>query len=188
MTTTPRSLVLRTGAIAAVAAAFAACAHAPPPPAPTATTPTAPYTPGPPPPPPAPGPSSSRTMGPAPGSEQDFVINIGDRIYFGTDQYTVAGDGESILSKQADWLGRYPRVAVRIEGNCDERGTREYNLALGARRADAVKSFLVGRGVDPSRISTISYGKEHPVDPGAGEDAWAHNRNAHSAITAGAQQ
>jgi peptidoglycan-associated lipoprotein len=81
---------------------------------------------------------------------------------------------------------RYRAVRVRIEGNCDERGTREYNLALGARRANSVRDFLVARGVDPSRIETISYGKEKPIDPGTGEDAWQHNRNGHTAITAGA--
>ncbi len=188
MTTTTRSLLLRAGAIAAVAAVFAGCAKAPPPPAPTPATPPAAYTPPPPPPGSPPAPMAAAPLGPVPGSEQDFVINVGDRVYFDTDQYTVKSDGEAVLAKQAEWLSRYPRVSVRIEGNCDERGTREYNLALGARRADSVKSFLVARGVDPGRIATISYGKEHPVDPGSGEEAWAHNRNAHTAIASGAQQ
>jgi len=78
-------------------------------------------------------------------------------------------------------------VRVRIEGNCDERGTREYNFALGGRRANAVREYLVAHGVDGSRIDTVSYGKERPIDPGENEDAWAHNRNGHTAITAGAQ-
>ncbi len=92
-----------------------------------------------------------------------------------------------MLDKQAQWLARYPQVQVRIEGNCDERGTREYNLALGARRANSVRDFLVSHGVNPARINTISYGKERPIDPGESEEAWAHDRNAHTAITAGAR-
>jgi peptidoglycan-associated lipoprotein len=118
---------------------------------------------------------------------QDFTINVGDRVYFDTNAYTVRPDAVPILTAQADWLNRYPAVKVRIEGNCDERGTREYNFALGARRADAVKTFLVEHSVSPSRITTISYGKEKPLDPGTGEEAWAHNRNAHTAIVEGAQ-
>jgi peptidoglycan-associated lipoprotein len=98
-----------------------------------------------------------------PGSERDFVVNVGDRVYFDTDQYNVRADAEPVLTSQASWLARYPAVQVRIEGNCDERGTREYNLALGARRASAIKAFLVARGVAPSRIATISYGKERPI-------------------------
>ncbi len=180
----PRSIARLILATAAVAA-LAACAHAPPPPAEVASTPP------PPPPPPRSSPSApinERSTGPIPGSEQDFVINIGDRVYFDTDQYAVRSDGATTLGRQAEWLSRYPRVGIRIEGSCDDRGTREYNLALGARRADAVKTYLVGRGVDPSRITTISYGSEKPMDTGSGEEAWAHNRNAHTALTSGAMQ
>jgi peptidoglycan-associated lipoprotein len=90
-----------------------------------------------------------------------------------------------VLDAQAAWLTRYPQVIVRIEGNCDERGTREYNFALGARRAESIKDYLVSRGVSPARITTISYGKEKPIDAGAGEEAWAHNRNGHTALTGG---
>ena len=126
-------------------------------------------------------------VGIVPGSQQDFVVNVGDRVYFDTDQSSIRADAQDVLASQADWLMRYPAVKIRIEGNADERGTREYNFALGARRAEAVSEFLVGKGVAPSRIATISYGKEQPIDPGDGEDAWAHNRNGHTAITSGAQ-
>jgi peptidoglycan-associated lipoprotein len=121
-----------------------------------------------------------------PGSAQDFVVNVGDRVYFDYNQYAIRADARPLLSAQADWLNRYPTVQIRIDGNCDERGTREYNLALGARRADSVREFLVAHGVAPSRITTISYGKEHPIDPGASEDAWQHDRNGHTGITGGA--
>ncbi len=125
--------------------------------------------------------------GPIPGSMQDFVINAGDRVYFDTDKYTVRGDAAPVLDAQASWLRRYPAVRVRIEGNADERGTREYNFALGARRANSVKDYLVAHGVEAGRIDTVSYGKERPIDPGEGEEAWAKNRNGHTAITGGAQ-
>jgi len=182
MAFTPRSLW--TVALVGVdAAALSACAHqAPPPPAappPMASTPT-------PPPPPPYEPPASQPTGPIPGSVKDFVVSAGDRIYFGTNESTISPEGGSILDAQAQWLQRYPEVMVRIEGNCDERGTREYNLALGARRAQAVKDYLAAHGVAASRITTISYGKEKPIDPGTGEEAWAHNRNAHTTITAGA--
>ncbi len=123
----------------------------------------------------------------APGTVQDFVVNVGDRVYFDLDQFTVRTDAQPVLSAQAAWLNRYPAVQVRIEGNCDERGTREYNLALGARRANSVREFLVSHGVAPGRINTISYGKERPLDPGEGESAWQRNRNAHTAIVSGSR-
>jgi len=114
-------------------------------------------------------------------------VNVGDRVYFDFDQFSIRPDGEPVLAAQAAWLNRYPAVRVRVEGNADERGTREYNFALGARRASAVKTFLTQHGVDASRITTVSYGKERPIDSGAGEAAWQHNRNAHTAITEGAR-
>jgi peptidoglycan-associated lipoprotein len=118
---------------------------------------------------------------------RDFVINAGDRVYFDLDSYALREDAHPVLDAQAAWLQRYPAVRVRIEGNCDERGTREYNFALGARRANTVRDYLAGRGVSPGRMQTISYGKEHPIDPGENEQAWDHNRNAHTAITEGAR-
>lgn len=153
-----------------------------PPPAPTQQTPT---------PPPrtnTPPPIAQRPTGPIPGSAEDFIATAGDRVFFDTDQFTVRDEGRQVLDRQAAWLTRYPQVTIRIEGNCDERGTREYNLALGARRADSVKAYLVGKGIAAARISTISYGKERPFDAGTGEDAWAKNRNGHTAIVSGAVQ
>ena len=124
----------------------------------------------------------------APGTVRDFTINVGDRVYFDFDSYSIRSDASRILASQAAWLARYPQVMVRIEGNADERGTREYNLALGARRAEAVRAFLIANGVSASRIDTISYGKERPIAFGSNEEAWAQNRNAHTAITGGAPQ
>lgn len=121
-----------------------------------------------------------------PGSEQDFVVNVGDRVYFDLDSYEVRPDAYPRLDAQAAWLMRYPQVVIRIEGNADERGTREYNLALGARRAESVRTYLIQRGVQPARIDTISFGKERPIAAGSGEEAWARNRNAHTAIAGGA--
>jgi peptidoglycan-associated lipoprotein len=169
------------------ALALAACASHPKPMGPVATN-----APPPPPPPPqqsyaAPPPGPVEQSGaPIPGSVRDFVINVGDRVYFDFDKYNVRDDARPILEAQASWLNRYPAVRVRIEGNCDELGTREYNFALGARRAAAVKDYLMERGVSAARIDTVSYGKEHPVDLGEGDEARAHNRNAHTAITSGA--
>jgi peptidoglycan-associated lipoprotein len=122
-----------------------------------------------------------------PGTERDFVVNVGDRVYFDYDQYAVRGDAEPLLAAQATWLKRYPAVQVRIEGNADERGTEDYNLALGARRANTLKDFMVAHGVAAARITTVSYGKEHPIDTGEGETAWEHNRNGHTAIVSGAR-
>ncbi len=133
------------------------------------------------------GPVDGGNLGaPAPGSEQDFVVNIGDRVYFDLNSYEVRTDAYPRLDAQVQWLQRYPQVTVRLEGNADERGTREYNLALGARRAESVRAYLVSRGVSAGRIDTISYGKERPIAAGSNEEAWARNRNAHTAIVSGA--
>jgi peptidoglycan-associated lipoprotein len=175
---------VRLALVGLAAASLAACASrpkpqpvTPPAPAPQPTQP-APYT------PPAQPPVASGIL---PGSVQDFVVNIGDRVYFDTDEYVIRADAQPVLAGQAQWLNRYPSVRIRIEGNADERGTREYNLALGARRANAVRDFLIAQGVAGARIETISFGKERPIDPGSSEEAWARNRNGHTAITDGAR-
>jgi peptidoglycan-associated lipoprotein len=116
-----------------------------------------------------------------PGSRADFIQAVGeagDRIFFDTDQYNIDDQDKATLDAQAAWLQRNPRVRVVIEGHCDERGTREYNLALGDRRANAAKNYLAARGVDPSRMTTISWGKERPEALGSDEEAWAKNRRA----------
>ena len=113
-----------------------------------------------------------------PGSQQDLEASAGDRVFFAFDRSDISAEAREILTRQADWLRRYPNVSVTIEGHCDERGTREYNLALGERRAQAVKNVLVASGIPTSRISTISYGKERPIVVGSNEEAWAQNRVA----------
>lgn len=111
-----------------------------------------------------------------PGSPEDFLVNVGDRVFFGYDRYDLTAAARATLERQAQWLQRYPNRRVVVEGHADERGTREYNLALGERRANAVKNYLVAVGVSPSRVTTISYGKEQPAVLGATEAAWAQNR------------
>ena len=114
-----------------------------------------------------------------PGSRADFVQNVrSDRILFETDSYALDDDDRSVLDSQVAWLRANPGVRVTIEGHCDERGTREYNLALGDRRANAAKNYLAARGIDPSRLSVISWGKEKPEALGSDESAWAQNRRA----------
>jgi peptidoglycan-associated lipoprotein len=115
----------------------------------------------------------------APGSQADFVARvISDRVYFDTDRYDVDAEDQRILGSQAEWLKRYPDKRVTIEGHCDERGTRDYNIALGARRANSAKNYLASLGVDARRISTVSYGKERPEAVGSDEGSWARNRRA----------
>jgi peptidoglycan-associated lipoprotein len=111
-----------------------------------------------------------------PGSVADFKQNVGDRVYFEFDQSVVRDDGRATLGKQAAWLTKYTNYPITIEGKCDERGTREYNLALGERRANAVKQSLIAQGLPATRIQTISYGKERPEVVGSDEGAWARNR------------
>ncbi len=124
--------------------------------------------------------------GPAPGSKADFEANVGDRVFFDFDKYNLKADARGTLEKQAAWLKKWPAVTITVEGHCDERGTREYNLALGERRANSVKDYLVALGVNPSRIRTISYGKERPVALGSNEAAWAQNRRSATTVTGGA--
>lgn len=121
-----------------------------------------------------------------PGSVEDFVAAAGDRVFFGYDQSTLTSQARDILRAQANWMNSYPQVIAVIGGHADERGTREYNLSLGEKRASAVKDFLVSQGVDPGRITTVSYGKERPIAGGSDEQSWALNRNGHTAIVAGA--
>ena len=127
-----------------------------------------------------------RPGAPRPGSREEFQVSVGDRVYFDTDRYDLRPDARSTLEKQAQWLKQYSNVRIQIEGHADERGTREYNLALGDRRATSVKNYLVALGIPPGRITTISYGKERPVDPRSSEDAWAQNRRGVTVITDGA--
>jgi peptidoglycan-associated lipoprotein len=124
--------------------------------------------------------------GPTPGSVDDFMATAGDRVFFGYNEYNLTSQARDVLRSQAQWMSNYDDTIVVVGGHADERGTREYNLALGARRADAVKDFLVSQGVSPKRITTVSYGKERPMDGRSTEEAWALNRNGHTAIVGGA--
>ena len=126
------------------------------------------------------------TNGVSPGTGQDFVVNVGDRIFFAEDQSTLSPEARSTLDKQAQWLGRYNRYTVTIEGHADERGTREYNIALGARRAQTVRDYLIARGVDSSRMRTISYGKERPVAVCNDISCWSQNRRVVTVLNTGA--
>lgn len=155
------------GALALSACAKKAPEELPPPP------PPAPVEVPPPPPPPS---------GPQPGSQAHFLSAMGgsDTIYFDTDMSDIDADDQAALQKQAAYLLQYPTVRATIEGHCDERGTRDYNLALGERRANAAKNYLVSVGVDASRLTTVSYGKERPVALGSDEVSWAQNRRAAS--------
>jgi len=140
----------------------------------------------PPPAPPPPPQQQAVTSSIIPGSAQDFKVNVGDTVHFALNQYNIEDSDKATLNKQAAWLARYPSVRLTIEGHCDERGTREYNLALGARRANAVKEFLVAQGVPAGRLETVSYGKERPICTESNEDCWAQNRRGVSVITGGA--
>lgn len=113
-----------------------------------------------------------------PGSAQDFTVNIGDRIFFDTDSSSIRADAQTTLARQAQWLNKYRQYAIVIEGHADERGTREYNLALGARRAAATRDFLTSKGVAAQRMKTISYGKERPVAVCDDISCWSQNRRA----------
>lgn len=113
-----------------------------------------------------------------PGSQEDLTVNVGDRVYFGYDRYDLTPEALQQLQLQAQWLSQYPNVGITVEGHADERGTREYNLALGDRRANAVRDYLASLGVSSSRIKTVSYGKERPEVTGSDPQSWAQNRRA----------
>ncbi|MBI1210478.1 MAG: peptidoglycan-associated lipoprotein Pal [Alphaproteobacteria bacterium] len=129
------------------------------------------------------GPTTSTVQ---PGSQEDLKVNVGDTVYFDFDSHAIRADAQATLQKQAAWLQKYPQVRLVVEGHCDERGTREYNLALGDRRAYAVKEFLVSLGVDANRLTTKSYGKERPVCSESDEACWAQNRRGYSLVVGGA--
>lgn len=118
----------------------------------------------------------------APGSQEDLTQSAGDRIFFDTDRNTLTSQATGTLDRQATWLQQYPQVNIWIAGNCDERGTEEYNLALGQRRAIADRDYLVAHGIQGSRIETISYGKSRPIDAASTPEAWAQNRNAITSV------
>lgn len=126
-----------------------------------------------------PTPTAPMPSGPAPGSRADFMASVlGDTILFDTDRYNIDSEDQGILQSQAQWLARYPAKRVTVEGHADERGTRDYNLALGERRANAAKNYLASLGIDPGRLTTVSYGKERPAALGSDEASWAQNRRA----------
>ena len=148
--------------------ALSACKKEPPaelPPAPQSTTSQAP---------------APRPTGPIPGTQEHFrqVMAGRDTIYFDTDMFNIDAQDQTALREQANYLTQYPNIRATIEGHCDERGTREYNIALGERRANAAKNYLVSLGIAADRLSTVSYGKERPIAVGSNEDAWARNRRA----------
>jgi peptidoglycan-associated lipoprotein len=165
-----------TAILLASATTLAACARQapeelpPPPPTDTAT--------------PTPTPTQTTPTGPQVGSQAHFedAVNGQNVIYFDTDRFNIDSADAAALQTQAQYLARYPQIRVTVEGHADERGTREYNLALGERRANAAKNYLVGLGVDASRVATVSYGKERPVALGSNEQAWAQNRRAVSVV------
>ncbi len=128
--------------------------------------------------------AAAQPAGPRPGSQEELVATVGDRVFFDYDKSVVKPEGRTVLNRQAAWLKQYGSVAVTIEGHCDERGTREYNLALGERRANAVKDYLIAQGISASRIRTISYGKERPVALGSNDAAYSQNRRGVTMVSA----
>jgi peptidoglycan-associated lipoprotein len=168
----PKNILLKSAILTASVLALAACGQKPPPelpPAPTTNT----------------GPSTATTQtrpvetGPVPGSQADFLATVSsDRVFFDTDRFNIDTQDQQTLQSQARWLSQYPSKRIIVEGHADERGTRDYNLALGERRANSAKNYLVALGIAPSRIQVVSYGKERPDALGSNEQAWAQNRRA----------
>jgi peptidoglycan-associated lipoprotein len=134
-----------------------------------------------PPPPSSSGPSTSTIR---PGTQEDLKTNVGDTIYFDFDSHAIRADAQATLQKQAAWLQKFPAVRLMVEGHCDERGTREYNLALGARRASAVRDFFIAKGIPAARMRTVSYGKERPVAVCDDISCWSQNRRAVTVLDA----
>ncbi len=128
------------------------------------------------------GTATTTSPGVTPGSQEDLVANVGDRVFFAFNSSKLSDTAQATLDKQAAFLAKYPQDRFQIAGNCDDRGTEEYNLALGNRRANAAKEYLVAKGVSASRLTTISYGKDRPTALGDNEEAWAQNRNAISSV------
>jgi peptidoglycan-associated lipoprotein len=149
-------VVLRFGAVLAMALAMGACAKNPT----------------------GDNPSLANASAATPGSQQEFVVNVGDRVFFESDSTELNQQAIGTLEKQAQWLRTYPQYSFLVEGHADERGTREYNIALGARRAQAVRDYLASRGVGPNRMRTLSYGKERPVAVCNDISCWSQNRRA----------
>jgi len=129
-------------------------------------------------------PSAANASAAVPGSQQDFVVNVGDRVFFETDSTELTVQARATLDKQAMWLQQYNRYAFTLEGHADERGTREYNIALGARRAQVVRDYLIARGIDGNRMRTISYGKERPVAVCNDISCWSQNRRVVTVLNA----
>jgi peptidoglycan-associated lipoprotein len=166
--------------LSAAALLASACASNPPPePTPAPVEPAAPVVARPAPITPAPAPTAA---GPVAGSKADFANKNTDRVYFDYDQYNLDEADRRSLAGQASWLKQFPAARVQIEGNADERGTREYNIALSARRANAVVDYLRSQGIDGARVSTLPNGKDKPLDPGHDEAAWSRNRNAYTNV------
>ena len=122
------------------------------------------------------GTTTSGARGVLPGSQEDLVLNVGDRVFFEFDKSDLTPEARATVERWASWLKQYPEVTVTVEGHCDERGTREYNLGLGERRANSAKNYLIALGVNPDRVGTISYGKERPVCVSSNEACWSQNR------------
>ena len=163
-TRTGATMLLVAGALAVSACKTSAPQELPPEPGPATTTTTAP----------------TQPLGPVAGSQADFVAKMmgADTIYFDTDKYDIDSMDQQALAKQAQWLMQYPNKRATIEGHADERGTREYNLALGERRANSVRDYMIALGIDENRVKTISFGKERAVDPASNDEAWSRNRRA----------
>ncbi|GJL87488.1 MAG: hypothetical protein DHS20C03_11970 [Minwuia thermotolerans] len=180
----PHGFLIKAGSMVAALVILAACADEPP--ATDASdagsggaTQTAAPAPA-----PAPAPKVvTQPSGPKDGSQEHFVLNVGDRVFFAFDSHELNRDAQDVLRRQAAYLARFPSKRIVLEGHADERGTREYNLGLGERRANAAKEYLASLGIAPSRVTTISYGKERPIALGHNESAWAQNRRSVTVIS-----